>query len=138
MLADMAAVKPTVMATVPRIWEGVRTAIYRNINEEGGIKKALFGFFVAVSQAHVSATALVRGLYPQFTRRSLVLDFIMGILPWLLLWPLRALGNLLVFSKIKARLGGRFALPFPAAAPFPRTWTGSSRRPACSSSKATA
>jgi long-chain acyl-CoA synthetase len=108
MLADMAAVKPTVMASVPRIWEGVRAAIYRNVNEEGGIKKALFGFFVAVGQAHATATALVRGLYPQFSRRSLVLDFVIGILPFLLLYPLRALGNALVFGKIKARLGGRF------------------------------
>ena len=108
MLADMAAVKPTVMASVPRIWEGVRAAIYRNINEEGGIKKALFGFFVAVGQAHTTASSLVRGLYPQFAKRSLVLDFIMGILPFLLLYPFRALGNVLVFSKIKARLGGRF------------------------------
>ena len=108
MLADMAAVKPTVMASVPRIWEGVRAAIYRNVNEEGGIKKALFGFFVAVGQAHSTASALVRGLYPQFTRRSLVLDFLLGILPFLLLYPFRALGNVLVFKRIKARLGGRF------------------------------
>ena len=108
MLADMAAMKPTVMASVPRIWEGVRAAIYRNINEEGGIKKALFGFFVAVGQAHAAASALVRGLYPQFARRSRVIDFILGILPFLLLYPIRALGNVLVFKKIKARLGGRF------------------------------
>jgi long-chain acyl-CoA synthetase len=108
MLADMASVKPTVMASVPRIWEGVRAAIYRNVDEEGGIKKALFGFFVAVGQAHATASALVRGLYPQFHRRFLVIDFILGILPFLLLYPLRALGNLLVFKKIKAKLGGRF------------------------------
>jgi long-chain acyl-CoA synthetase len=108
MLADMAAVKPTVMASVPRIWEGVRAAIYRNVNDEGGIKKVLFGFFVGVGQAHATATALVHGLYPQFTRRFRVLDFILGILPFLLLYPLRALGNVLVFQKIKARLGGRF------------------------------
>jgi long-chain acyl-CoA synthetase len=96
------------MASVPRIWEGVRAAIYRNVNEEGGIRKALFGFFVAVGQAHATVSALVRGLYPQFTRRSLVLDFILGILPFLLLYPFRALGDMLVFKKIKARLGGRF------------------------------
>ncbi len=108
MLADMAAVKPTVMASVPRIWESVRAAIYRNVDEEGGIKRVLFRFFVAAGEAHATASALVRGLYPQFTRRSLVLDFILGIIPFLLLYPLRALGNLLVFSKIKARLGGRF------------------------------
>jgi len=108
MLADMAAVKPTVMASVPRIWEGVRAAIYRNVNEEGGIKKALFRFFVGVGQAHSTASSLVRGLYPQFKRRSLLVDFLVGILPFILLYPLRALGNVLVFGKIKARLGGRF------------------------------
>lgn len=108
MLADMAAVKPTIMASVPRIWEGVRAAIYRNVNEEGGIKKALFNFFVAVGKMHATCTALVRGLYPQFTRRFLFVDFLLGILPFLLLYPLKALGNILVFAKIKARLGGKF------------------------------
>ncbi|HET6451118.1 MAG TPA: AMP-binding protein, partial [Spirochaetia bacterium] len=108
MLADMAAIKPTVMASVPRIWESVRAAIYRNVDEEGGIKRVLFRFFVAVGEAHATASALVRGLYPQFTRRFALLDFIAGILPFLLLYPFRALGNVLVFNKIKARLGGRF------------------------------
>ncbi|HVO39091.1 MAG TPA: long-chain fatty acid--CoA ligase [Spirochaetia bacterium] len=108
MLADMASVKPTVMASVPRIWEGVRAAVYRNVNEEGGIKKALFNFFVAVGKGHATASALVSGRYPQFVRRSFVLDFILGILPFLLLYPLKELGELLVFKKIKHRLGGRF------------------------------
>jgi len=108
MLPDMKAVRPTVMASVPRIWESVRATVYRNVNEEGGIRKALFGFFMAVGNAHATCSALVKGLYPQFMRRSLVLDFIIGILPFLLLYPLRALGNALVFSKIKSRLGGRF------------------------------
>ncbi len=108
MLADMAEVRPTIMASVPRIWEGVRTAIYRNVNEEGGIKKALFNFFVWAGGAHATATTLVRGLYPQFKRRLAAVDFALGIVPFLLLYPLRLLGNALVFNKIKARLGGRF------------------------------
>ncbi len=120
MLADMAALRPTVMASVPRIWEGVRAAIYRNVNEEGGIKKALFGFFVAVGQWHATASALVRGVYPQFRKRSLVLDFILGILPFILLYPFRALGNLLVFGKIKARLGGRFRFTVSGGGALPR------------------
>jgi long-chain acyl-CoA synthetase len=108
MLADMAAVRPTVMATVPRIWEGVRSAVYRNVNEEGGVKKALFHFFVAIGKAHATASALVSGRYPQFTRRFLVTDFLLGILPFMLLMPIKALGEVLVFKKIKQRLGGRF------------------------------
>ncbi len=120
MLADMAAVKPTVMASVPRIWEGVRSAVYRNVNEEGGIKKALFLFFVAVGKVHATASALVSGRYPQFTRRSFVLDFILGILPFLLLMPFKALGDVLVFTKIKSRLGGRFRFTVSGGGALPQ------------------
>ena len=119
MLADMAAVRPTIMASVPRIWEGVRAAIYRNVNEEGGIKKALFQFFLAVGSAHATATNLVKGLLPQFIRRYRMLDFLLGIIPFILLFPLKALGNLLVFSKIKARLGGRFRFTVSGAGALP-------------------
>jgi long-chain acyl-CoA synthetase len=108
MLADMAVVQPTVMASVPRIWEGVRSAVYRNINEEGGLKKPLFHFFVAVGAAHATASALVSGRYPQFSRRFFITDFLLGILPFILLMPFNALGELLVFKRIKQRLGGRF------------------------------
>jgi long-chain acyl-CoA synthetase len=120
MLPDMAKVRPTVMASVPRIWELVRAAIYRNVNEEGGIKKVLFGFFVGVGKVHSTVSALVKGLYPQFTRRYRVTDFLMGIIPYLLLWPLRALGNLLVFKKIKARLGGRFRFTVSGGGALPQ------------------
>jgi long-chain acyl-CoA synthetase len=119
MLADMAAVRPTIMASVPRIWEGVRAAIYRNVKEEGGIKKTLFQFFLAVGKAHATAATLVKGLYPQFTRRYRIVDFLLGILPFILLFPLRALGDLLVFSKIKARLGGRFRFTVSGAGALP-------------------
>ena len=105
---DMGKIHPTWMASVPRIWETVKDGIYRNVKSEGGIKQALFLFFVAVGKAHSSASDLVRGLVPQFKRRFRVLDFLAGILPFILLYPLRALGNLLVFSKIKHRLGGKF------------------------------
>jgi long-chain acyl-CoA synthetase len=119
MLEDMAAVKPTVMASVPRIWEGVRAAIYRNINEEGGIKKALFNFFISVGKARTTAAALVKGYFPQFVRRFRPVDFLIGILPFLLLGPINALGNLLVFGKIKAKLGGRFRFTISGGGALP-------------------
>ena len=108
MMADMGELRPTVMASMPRIWESVRSTLLRTINEEGGIKKALFNFFLKVGQAHQACANLVKGLVPQFARRVRALDVITGILPFLVLYPLRALGNLLVFSKLKTRLGGRF------------------------------
>jgi long-chain acyl-CoA synthetase len=108
MMADMGEIRPTVMASAPRIWEAVRAALLRKINEEGGIKKALFTFFLKVGIAHQHCSNLVRGLLPEFSRRSRVLDILAGIVPFVLLWPLRALGNALVFSKVKEKLGGKF------------------------------
>ncbi len=108
MLADFAKVKPTWMASVPRIWESLQAGIYKNLKTKGGASWALFRFFVAVGGAFKHQEALVRGLLPRFTKRSRVLDFLRGVIPWLLLLPLHALGNALVFSKIRGRLGGRF------------------------------
>ncbi len=108
MLEDMQKVKPHWMASVPRIWEGIRAAIYRNVNSEGGIKKALFHFFVGVGETYAYFYNMFRGLLPQFRKRIRSLDIIISIIPLILLSPLKALGNILVFSKLKARLGGKF------------------------------
>lgn len=108
MLADFAAVRPQWMASVPRIWESVRSGVIKKARAEGGIKWALFRFFVSIGGMHKKLDDRIRARVPNFTGRSRLLDFLVALLPWLLLWPLRALGNLLVFGKIKARLGGRF------------------------------
>ncbi|MFP4301106.1 MAG: AMP-dependent synthetase/ligase [Spirochaetaceae bacterium] len=108
MLEDMAAVRPKWMASVPRIWEAVRAGIYRNLKSQGGVKLALFSFFVAVGGARKKLSDMLRGLTPEFRPRSRFLDKVVATLPYLLLLPLGALGNILVFNKIRDRLGGRF------------------------------
>jgi long-chain acyl-CoA synthetase len=119
LMADMLAVRPTVMAAAPRIWESVSAGIFRKMREEGGIKAALFSFFVKAGEAHTAVRALVRGWTLQFHRRSRILDFAMGILPFLLLAPVKALGNALVFSKVKALFGGRFRFSISGGGALP-------------------
>lgn len=108
MIPDMAKIRPHWMASVPRIWEGVRASIFRNINKEGGAKKGLFKFFVAVGTSYSRFYNLFFGLVPNFKLRIGWLDKAVSILPLLLLTPFKLLGDALVFSKIKAKLGGRF------------------------------
>jgi long-chain acyl-CoA synthetase len=108
MLEDFQKLRPTWMASVPRIWSSLKAGVYRNINSEGGIKKALFNFFVAVGKAHSTLSYMIRGLLPEFRRRSRILDILIAFIPFSLLYPFKALGNVLVFKKIKAKLGGRF------------------------------
>jgi long-chain acyl-CoA synthetase len=108
MLPDLAAIKPQWMASVPRIWESVMDGVYRNIRQHGGIKKVLFEFFVAVGGSHAWFGNLLFGRLPEFKRRIRALDAVLAIIPYLILSPFSALGNVLVFSKIKEKLGGKF------------------------------
>lgn len=108
MLPDFQAIKPHWMASVPRIWESVKEGVYKNIRQAGGIKKQLFSFFVLIGKSHSHFKNMLFGLLPNFGNRSGLLDAIIAIIPLILLTPLRGLGEVLIFKKIKVKLGGRF------------------------------
>lgn len=108
MLEDMAKVRPTWMTSVPRIWEGVRAAVYRNARKESAVKQAMFHFFVGVGESHAHFSNMMLGRLPAFRRRYRALDIGMSLIPLIVLTPFKLLGSLLVFSKLRARLGGRF------------------------------
>lgn len=108
MLQDFQAIRPTWMASVPRIWDAVKSGIYRNVAAQSAIKRGLFNFFVSVASFHAKMTYMIRGLNPRFRKKSRLVEVALSILPFLLLAPFRGLGNLLVFKTIKERLGGRF------------------------------
>jgi long-chain acyl-CoA synthetase len=120
LIEDMAKVRPTIFPSVPRIWEAIKRGILRNIDSEGGLKSALAHFFIAVGAGHAQMSTLFRGLAPRFRRRSGFLDALASCLPLLLLTPLNMLGQALVFSKIKHRLGGRFRFGVSGAGALPR------------------
>ncbi len=108
MLADMQAIRPQWMASVPRIWESVKDGVYRSINSQGGAKKILFTFFVGVGESFAYFRNHLLGRSPDFKGRPRILEALASLLPFVLLSPFYALGNLLVFGKIKQKLGGRF------------------------------
>ncbi len=119
MLADLIAANPTYFPTVPRIWEGVRAGVYRNVEHEGGVKAALFKFFIAVGSAHSKLLRLMHGRSPRFTVQSPARDVLLALLPLILLTPFALLGKVLVFSKITARLGTRFKAGISGAGALP-------------------
>jgi long-chain acyl-CoA synthetase len=118
--ADMLKVRPQWTAAVPRLWEAIRAGVYRNIEEHGGAKKVLFNFFVSVGSAHALLRNMVRGYLPQFKKRIRIVDILIGIIPLILVTPVNALGQLLVFSKIKnGLLGGRFVCAISGGGALP-------------------
>ena len=50
MLPDMAEIKPDFMCGVPRVWESLATGINRVMKKEGGIKYAMYSFFLSVGK----------------------------------------------------------------------------------------
>lgn len=108
LIEDLSKVRPTWMASVPRIWESVMASVYRNVKTQSAVKQAMFHFFVAIGSLHANLTNMLLGRLPRFDKRNRVLDAAAAVVPWILLLPVRGLGNLLVFRKLKKLLGGRF------------------------------
>jgi len=108
MLADLQAMRPQWMASVPRIWESVQEGVYRSIKQGGGAKKVLFSFFVGVGETYSWFRNHLLGRVPEYAPRSRIVEILASIIPFILLSPIWGLGNLLVFGKIKRKLGGRF------------------------------
>ncbi len=107
MFPDIAAMKPHIIPGVPRLWEALASGILRQIKKEGGVKKAIFTFFVGVGKRYCVFRDMTFGRVARFKKRSRLLDAILGFIPWLFILPLRALGDALIYSKIRAKLGGR-------------------------------
>ncbi len=108
MLPDFQAIKPQWMASVPRIWESVQEGVYKNIRQQGGFTLLLFNFFVGVGRHWAYYRNKLLGRLPNFGHRSRFLDIVSPLFPLLFLLPLRGLAELLIFRKIKTKLGGKF------------------------------
>jgi len=96
---DLLAVKPTILISVPRIFERVYNKIHAGLEEKSPIARALFKLAVS--------TGWKRFEYQQGRA---------GWSPQLLLWPLL---EKIVASKVMEKLGGRMRLAVVGGAPLP-------------------
>ncbi|MCL2294222.1 MAG: AMP-binding protein [Spirochaetes bacterium] len=119
LLADMAAINPHWMLAVPRLFEGVRAAVFRKVNTGKKASKILFKFFVKIGELYNNMTAMLIGTVPQFRKRCRVMDICLSIIPLMLLWPWKMLGSVLVYSKIKKLFGNSFVLAVSGGGALP-------------------
>ena len=108
MLADMQAIKPQWLTSVPRIWEAVQDGIYRTLKKQNPVKKGLFAFFVAIGESYAFFRDHLLGRRPRFAPSSRLLEILWSFLPLVLIAPFRAAGGLIVFRAVKSKLGGHF------------------------------
>ena len=106
---DLKTVKPTIMASAPRLWEGLHHRIASGVEKSSSVKKILF--LAAVRSAHGVRRAMAffagreldlegRSL-PQSVVRGLrhALALLLWVMPWLLL-------DRLFLKKLRAATGG--------------------------------
>ncbi|KAM3273771.1 hypothetical protein ACQJBY_043141 [Aegilops geniculata] len=89
LMDDLAALRPTVFASVPRLYNRIYSAITNAVKDSGGLKERLFR-----TAYNAKRQALMNGRNPS------------------------PMWDKLVFNKIKARLGGRVRLMTSGASPL--------------------
>jgi long-chain acyl-CoA synthetase len=97
--ANLAELKPTLVAAAPRVFEKIHNTIIASIRNEGGIKAQLFGWARGVGLSATKARQAGKSL-SLLTRTQL------------------PLADALVLSKIRARFGGRIRYFVSGSAPL--------------------
>ena len=120
LLADFKTLNPHLLPAVPRVFEAVYDGITKKMRKTGGIVLAMFNFFVKIAKAQKAMSRLMFNKNACFSRYHTVFWWIVCLIPWLLLWPLYALGDLIVFRKIKAMLGVNFRSGVAGGGAFPK------------------
>jgi long-chain acyl-CoA synthetase len=100
LMENLAVVRPTFMGAPPRIFEKIYGKVMLSAQQTSGVKRAIFDWAISVGRA------------ASRVRQS-------GKEPTGLLSVKQKLADKLVFSKIRARFGGRMRFMFSGAAPLP-------------------
>lgn len=99
-VANLAEVRPTLLFSVPRIFNRIYDGLHKRMNDEGGLKLTMFNAAVGNAEHR-------KGLAEQ-RKRSGWADFKHGIF------------DKLVFSKVRDRFGGRLKYAFSGGAALSR------------------
>ncbi len=108
MLADLQTINPQILPAVPRVFEAVYEGVQRAMRRTGGIVLALFKFFTKVAIIHSSMDRKMFKKEATFKKRNMLVTWLVNFIPWLILFALKALGGVLVFKKVRAKLGNAF------------------------------
>ena len=108
MLQDMQLVQPQWMNGVPRLWESIAQGIFREIKKQSALNRFIFEFALAYGKIYYKAKQLFFGMRCRYSWYPRVFDYLLGFIPFILLWPGYFLCEQLVFSRIREKFGGKF------------------------------
>ncbi|MBE3092610.1 MAG: long-chain fatty acid--CoA ligase [Chloroflexi bacterium] len=113
LLPDLKSEKPTVMVSVPRIWESVYKGVMDNVKKGSTLQKTIFDWAIGTGEKYKAAEGILNNTLPLFDRADYTPEEIIQAKKTVksLGWKYR-LADKLVFKKIREVTGGelRFAI----------------------------
>ncbi|MCQ2612811.1 MAG: long-chain fatty acid--CoA ligase [Treponemataceae bacterium] len=120
MLPDFEKIRPKWMSGVPRLWESLAKGVIRAMKKAGGVKYGMFKFFISVGGKYAWAKDHVSGRVTHYTPKSRFVDFLVGVIPFVLLLLPHALGEALVYKKVREKLGGQLICAISGGGALPK------------------
>ncbi|OWY63664.1 long-chain fatty acid--CoA ligase [cyanobacterium TDX16] len=106
---DLKEFRPHITIGVPRLWESIYVGVQKQKGEQPANKQKQIDFLLASSQRYIEARRVVRGLTLEPQPPNLLQRLIAGIRTIGLL-PLHALGDRLIYRKVRESTGGLLKL----------------------------
>ena len=120
--ADLLAVKPEILISVPRVWESIYQKMIRAISEMPAFKRYLIFFFIKLNQQYLSSRQYLTGCYISLHKRNPLVKAAVWIyhLLRLILWtPGHGMAYVL-FKPFREKVGGRLRGATSAAGSLPK------------------
>ncbi len=102
---DLKQYKPNYMVAVPRLWESIYEGAQKQFREQPANKQKLINTFFSISQRYIKARRLAQGLDLENLNPSAT-EKISAKLQASILAPVHALGERLVYGKVREATGG--------------------------------
>ncbi|HWP68874.1 MAG TPA: AMP-binding protein, partial [Rectinemataceae bacterium] len=120
--SDLAAEKPQVLISVPRVWESVHQKLIKAVSEMPGMKRRLVLGLIKNNQAWMTSSFYLKGCYISLHDRAFtekILAAVWHSLRFVLLWPGHKIAGLL-FKPFREKVGGRLRLATCGAGSLPK------------------
>jgi long-chain acyl-CoA synthetase len=103
---DLQKFQPHYMVGVPRLWESLYEGVQKQFRDQSPLKRRLVAFFLGISQRYILAKRTADNLDLENLNPPAGERFLAQIQA-LLLAPLHALGDKLVYQKVRQATGGK-------------------------------
>ncbi|MBH8553973.1 long-chain fatty acid--CoA ligase [Nostocaceae cyanobacterium CENA357] len=116
---DLQEFKPNYMIAVPRLWESIYEGVQKQFREQPASKQRLIKFLLETSEKYIKARRIAEGLSLDHLDSS-AFQKLTAKITASALFPIHALGERLVYAKVRQATGGQMKYVISGGGALPR------------------